>query len=727
MNSYDDFANAQKIVYELKPKKGSKDGYTYDDKTLGYEEGIPTQKTDIPFVRLLEGKEPICNMERRYQLYEKNWSRQQSLITDTLDNTDRVKFRSLDSFFCEKPEGGEEEELCAEFLSNGSNRTDWKLPCGMLNLGSNIVNHGRILSQIFLYFNESPDTIVVKLSTNVLNTVKACAKMVSYRIVVELSEKKTDQDSDDFSSNSNAFKNLPEIEVLVKKMSRLGKKLIVLIEDADSLPTAALTRLLNILWHASISTRNVYIMLGLSTPVVMFEEKIPKLLLGILHMKSFSVDNSDEAIEKIMSNLLLNINDTYNSLIFDPRLVLHFLKMRSDIGITHFYQCMKLIYMKHYFSQPLSILWTDNFSGIELTDDYFTIFKRLKSVQTNKELQNDPEFCKGIKDGDNSGIGRYLRYNLNKLINWRYNLKNLIDLLNFTQAYFYDLKIWHSNLELFILIFKNYDYENISNNVANFDFLKPVFLNMQNVEMEILNKFIDMIKDDKHFAFLFADGENECDEYFKDLSHLSNHRQVEKFTKNLNEKLLRQLSELNFDNQPFREICCVGMEAIQTLTSAFNPPVRDEEINAMLNSEDYLMNPAIGDRMDEEDDEDDKIFHLFEPSMIHIYKLYREAGVVINIYDFYVAFRNSIGDKLKLCELLLEKIRDNSKMRSNRISLQTMIDCWKENGEDTECEEWDKMTLSWFLKGLVELKMKGMIKEGRNASGNVEKLVWNNV
>ncbi|VEU21597.1 DEKNAAC102805 [Brettanomyces naardenensis] len=755
MGTFNDFIDSQKIIYELKSsdeegqgseKEESTDQYPYDKKELYYQEGIPSRHSQVPFIRLLEGKEPISNMERRYQLYKKNWSRQLSIINGILENTDREMFQELQNFLCTNG-----SSISHSFL-NYEDRSNWRVPCALLNLGSNISNHGRLLNQIYDFLDKDEDTIVVRLNTAVCSTIKSCMKMISYEVVTSLKAEGDERVEDDddteerdigapLSFTSKAYRKLPDLEEVVGRLHNRGMKLLLLVEDADSLPTGTLSQLLKTVWHSSLRTQNIHLVIGISTPLIIFQEKIPRLVLNILRTKNFHIDNSTEAIGQIMGNLLLNINDTYNSLIFEPRLVLHFLKLKSGIGISQFYDYMKIIYMNHYFSQPLSILWTDDFSGIQLTDEYFGTFKRLPSLrkmnEDHQETDAGPEtsaFYKSLLQNNNeAAIGSFLRLNLNKLINWRFNLRSLIDFLNFMQSYFYDLKLWKNNLELFQLIFEHYDYDNVYNNVANFDFLKPIFLNMRNMEVSVFNKFLDIIQDDEQFEFLFQEAaSNDTNSYFQNLKHANSHKDVDKFITHLNEKLTSKLVELNLDNQPFKEICCVGMDITELLKSSFNPSVRDIEMDALLSSKSYLLNAVHTDLTKlEPTGLEMQLYKIIEPSMIEIFRLYREAGVVINIYDFYQVFCNALTDRKRVCRLMLKQLsrsqRRTKEDKMNMNSLHKILDELEDKGEDAECEEWDKLTLSWFLKGLVELELIGLIKEGKSNSESIEKLIWKGI
>lgn len=79
-----------------------------------------------------------------------------------------------------------------------------------------------------------------------------------------------------------------------------------------------------------------------------------------------------------------------------------------------------------------------------------------------------------------------------------------------------------------------------------------------------------------------------------------------------------------------------------------------------------------------------------EPHISILYQLYRESSVFINIYDYYTAFK--------------EQCR-----RPDTV---------------TEDAEWNKMTLAWFLQGIAELKLIGILRDSKRKFECVEKIAW---
>ncbi|KAG7884239.1 hypothetical protein KL938_002111 [Ogataea parapolymorpha] len=694
--SFDDFMDSQKVVYELKPAAR----VAVPDRSLVYyQEGVPTEST-LPFVRLLNGNEPKENVYRRYELFVNNWAKQHDQILQILQKNEKNMFVDLQ-----------------RYLSSDENSTVFKdqpinLSTALLNLGPNISNHSLLLQNVWQNLvDESPDAIVVRLSSKVCSTVSFTMKILATDISrglktdlgraasVPVSDSDDDMDSD--PEDDEGQTRTIEMDSLMEKVFSKDKRLIVMIEDADSFPTSILTPLIKVLWNYNNQYRSrIRLVIGMSTPFEIFHEKLPKLTVKYMRPKYFQIDNTGQAVNEIMENVLLNINDTYDSLILEPRLVLKFLELKSKISISQFVNSMKVIYMSHYYSQPLSVMWTNDFSKIQLNSHVFDVFKRLPSVrryEQSLDAKQAANLHKLLVSDNEAALGDLLRQSLNKLIHWRYKMKTLVDLLNFMQEYFLETSIWTDNLDLFRLIFENVSYEEEHSNFENFQFLHLLWKKIRFSSLHDVNSFIKTVREDADFGPLF---END---HLRELSATS---QTKQFVAALNRALLRCLEELNLNNIPFREICCVDLSALDLLTNTFNPQVRATCIESLLNSKNYLLNTVHSDlsQLDPESF-DMKLYRYLEPSVIELYKLSREAGVITNVYDFYQVFKNSLPRE-ELQNTLREK------------SLQTQLPA------EIDDLTWDKMTLSWFLKSLAELQTLGFVREVKNKSETLEKIIW---
>ncbi|GMM29312.1 hypothetical protein DAMA08_020280 [Martiniozyma asiatica (nom. inval.)] len=836
--SSNSFSDSQKIIYELKPRKGTK-------KHLN----------EIPFVRLLGGREPSGNVEMRYNLYTRNWERQLRSIESVLDKNDRFKFRNLKKFL-----NGEDDQSKKSYW-----KRDDRLITGLLHFGSNIANHGRLLKNVCDYIQDESDgerVCLIKINASTCTQMDHVIKTIEDEVMKRVQELESsrgkvkrrrvnkvnrldlgfseDEDDDDeeeinddeeeeeeeeedeedsrshvvkseidsslrfmgkrevdnefqavgvkVESNlslgrrtRSAFKKedsigaeektelaLPlgkkleksaekeqddeyshklsrgskfiDLDDLMDDLRASGVKIILLIENADAMNTDIISRILKLLWNYSKS-QHVSCIIGISTPFLIFQEKIPKMLLKILKTQRFQIDNSNEAINQIMEDLLLNINETYSSLIFEPKLVLEFLKDKEEISIQQFYNYMKSIYMRHYFSEPMSIFWTNDFSGIDLSKEYFEVFKKLPSIMKDGEKLED-EFLQGILSDSPNIVGKYLRINLNKLINWRFNFRNLIDFLNFIQAFLTFDKIWNNNLDLFQMIFgpyyqskkqmeDNLEILTFNNNKLKlgdspfskiFKFLNPLWESLESMEDDQLENLIGQLKEDDQFLFITSHSE------FPD--NLITALEINQFIKCVNESLINQVIELDLTNQPFREICVIDSSMSPLLKQWFNPQIRDVTMDVLDSSHKLLFNEKYWKFG--KGGLDWELFKIFEPSVCELYRSYKDAGVVVNVYDFYQVFKENVIDKKRFINLLIEKLTNGGTLEGfefgeRKICIEDLKLMYEQFENNSKSELWDKMILSWFLRNVHELEILGLLNEGKNKSMSLEKVVWKGI
>lgn len=810
-----EFIDSQKIIYELKPTShryiselplGAKEARQLNDVELKKVNGIP-------FIRLLGGKEPLNNVRIRYELYQKNWKRQMDAINAVLLKTDRFKFRNLRKFL--------ESEVHAT--------NDARLTTALLNLGSNISNHDRLLNNVCRYLREDSKVCLVKINPNVdfniQRIIKRIEDTIAYKlhessrkrsknskgankrkiVDIELEDQKEEEDDkieyteikDDDDTNSesetefaeideekliNDFDLIPrksarskfeDIEDLLEVCHNRGIKLMVLIQNADAMSSIIMAQTLSILCRFKTITDTTCV-IGISTPFIIFQEKISKVMLGKLRTHSFAVDNSNEAINQIMEDLLLNINETYNSLIFEPKLILKFLNRRDVMSIQQFTNYMKMIYMRHYYSQPLSVFWTNDFSKIDLKKIYFEIFKTLPSVIENSgEL--DRKYLLGIAENNVEVIGNLLRKHLNKLINWRYNFRNIIDFLNFAQASMLETKIWNNNLELFQLLFEKYyelrDSEDNWNQYGDYEELledenegltnnespqksgrrkkRENRLNAKispSVLLAFLNPLWESIEKEGNEGKVSSFHEQLCNDHQFDF--IKRHKafptklsfkvgEVKRLVEGVKSALRDHVCELDLDYQSFREICVVKDDMIEKIHDAFEPTIRENCLRNLDDCGEILFNASHWDMRDEGMNEDQlqmkrldvEMFHIVEPILCEMYRIFKETGVSSNIYDFYQVFKNSIIRRKEMISIMKEKLaKYEGKFDDEEYEkMLRVIDTLEVEAELGVDEEWDKVTLAWFLKSLSEFQMLGLLREGNSKSQTIEKVIWRGI
>lgn len=108
-----------------------------------------------------------------------------------------------------------------------------------------------------------------------------------------------------------------------------------------------------------------------------------------------------------------------------------------------------------------------------------------------------------------------------------------------------------------------------------------------------------------------------------------------------------------------------------------------------------------------------KLGEIMDYPINYLFSLYREAGIVINVYDFYAAFKSILpkDDIVEFC-----------KKDTSLKTIQTLINS---DGSDTA---FDKIALIWFMQCVTDMKYSGILKNEltakRKFNGVVEKEIW---
>ncbi|KAL6949914.1 hypothetical protein ACO0QE_000581 [Hanseniaspora vineae] len=108
-----------------------------------------------------------------------------------------------------------------------------------------------------------------------------------------------------------------------------------------------------------------------------------------------------------------------------------------------------------------------------------------------------------------------------------------------------------------------------------------------------------------------------------------------------------------------------------------------------------------------------KLGELMDYPINYLFSLYREAGIVINVYDFYAAFKSILpkDDIVEFCK--------------KDASLKTIHALIDSDGLDTA---FDKIALIWFMQCVTDMKYSGILKNEltakRKFNGVVEKEIW---
>lgn len=111
---------------------------------------------------------------------------------------------------------------------------------------------------------------------------------------------------------------------------------------------------------------------------------------------------------------------------------------------------------------------------------------------------------------------------------------------------------------------------------------------------------------------------------------------------------------------------------------------------------------------------------LIAPPICHLFNLYREASSLINVHDFYTAFRESLPK-----DEILKCLVNASALGEIKLELkQEGKFCEFLKGEDSDLL-MEKISLVWFIQAISEFQHLGFLKSHNNKSYEVlEKCIW---
>ncbi|ODV58990.1 origin recognition complex subunit 3 ASCRUDRAFT_9750 [Ascoidea rubescens DSM 1968] len=128
---------------------------------------------------------------------------------------------------------------------------------------------------------------------------------------------------------------------------------------------------------------------------------------------------------------------------------------------------------------------------------------------------------------------------------------------------------------------------------------------------------------------------------------------------------------------------------------------------------------------------------ISDPLISEMYRLYIEAPININVYDFYQAFKSTLSQPKYLANIsnaldqpeISNIILDETIVKDLRVYLDInnntkLVDKTNDETNVDNDLKWEKITLAWFLQVLEEIKNTGLIGTNRKNVEIVKKLVW---
>ncbi|CAI5758422.1 unnamed protein product [Candida verbasci] len=517
-----------------------------------------------------------------------------------------------------------------------------KLDIGYVQLTSNTANNFRILNEFYNYITDKLDYKIVKLnSKNCVNIKSALREVVKQAGKVQTG--KLNYDLDNIKGD---------------------ERIVVVLEDTNLTNNQVLNQLLKILAAHDLQLK---VILGLSCYTVtswINSNLSDDLNLSTKGYKFKSNDNKSLGYI-ILNNLFLTpeLNDD-NPLLIEKKLSTIILSRfeNANNSVDSLISEIKLCYMICFYQSPLSILLAKD----EFSELYIDGLRKLPSFKKYIEIQlYDKRDVKEIFDS----VEELFKSTKLKYKKFKLTIMNAINVI-----YDIDPKRSKEKFELYKLL--------INNKLLNSKYLNDCINNLNNYTNEALSVILQNIgKDCKEEI------EGVQDEFFIE------------FNKTLSRRNLSETLQVYFNNDLlttpleymlFNEVFTMNGGTLSS-TSLFEenfenlmikllrPNLRETVESSLESPETYLGNPLLGDEP------------VIAPTLSYLYKIYKEAPVSINMYDFFQAYKSVVPRVIR-----------------------------------TDDETWHKMVYSWFLQNCAELMHLGLLQM-KPKGDYLEKALWKGV
>ncbi|CDK28442.1 unnamed protein product [Kuraishia capsulata CBS 1993] len=750
MASYlNDFEDAQKSVYMLEPaRKKLKKGVPNHVETLkAYhsEELFDPENTSV-FPRLLGGAESQDICDKRYKKFRSSWAYQQQKI-------DAVLLQESEGFY----------DQLRKFLVHGFSNHDFeikKLKTALLYMGSNISNHSRTIDDFCDFLKTKENKVVISRisSRNCPSLIFAIGQIIGCSEAAAELQSMSDNEAFEEPQQDLITSKKLDLSNMFVSLQRTKSCLTVIIQDADSLPPNILEPLLDLLNHSAPLVR-VSVLLGISTPLSVFQDKLSRETIRQLHAVPFQTNNSKKIIDRVLETVLFNTDRvSYNDLIIGPRVLDLLWKQRDAnvLSVTAFISLLKFIFMIHYYDQPLSVFWSLDDTE-EITPEHLKVLRSLSSVTDFIfHAARDPETPKeeakqlfmDVMTNDEMLV-ELTRDTKDNLFTWITGFAEYVDLVYLVHQYFATgSKKRMSKIEIAANVYR------APEGLVKSEHYKETLDALAGVSYSEMLTFIETLGKSRVAVALKGIIRDQLDLAAKEFANKPELKNVSLASKSLPPKYQERLEAISIglvkllfryenncliplqnDEMVGKEMCTIdipsGNPNKSLLLSAFFPAARSTILNALHDPRLYLENihyikpPTCEDA----NSAGNQLSKAVRPILTELFHLYREANTVINIYDFYQAFqanfpRENVVDALvsMLDSADSSSVLEDLATRKNLLLLLKTIQ--SDNGKESELA-WDKLSLALFYQGVAEMQMLGLVRDARGGKTEIlDKLIW---
>ncbi|KAG5360044.1 Origin recognition complex subunit 3 [Yarrowia sp. C11] len=621
-----------------------------DEKTTLGEienEGHDNPDENNPFARLLGGKEPLSSVDLRWNMYLEAWAVQKAKIDELLEMTN-----------------GNVLEDIVKYVSESDSEN--QIPVALVFPGSNIANHVRLFGQIREWLGAVKGIHMVTLHARTCPTLKAIIK----NIVGDLIESEEVAEAVEVREEDLNYDRRVKYDfsILAEWCRKVGadasQRVVLILEDVDSFDVKVLSNLV-LMMHSYKDEIPFRLVFGIATSLEIFEHKMTKTSIRNLQGQVFDAQ-ATSTFQSLFENHMFNLNN--KSIIVGPTILEDILKRQnvSTESIDAFISSLKYAYMSHYYSNPFAVFTSrlldagDEYEEIidnSLTGEHIDALRMLQSFRALTESKTDPSEIDSLLS-DDSYIMDLTKQAVHDFKVTARRVVSLLNLFETAEEVFGKFSVSWGKMAIYIPL--------VRGELEDTDFFRAVCESFKAQSEEKMQLLVDELAKDDLFDWL----------------HDSN---------SLLDTITTAIQNLKpFKQHLYHEIFVTDLATLQQ--NVFVPFQRPAIETALADPRHYL---GIED--------DGNKFTFVDPNISTMFTLYRESGIYINIYDWYVAFKECMPRSVIEAEL----------------KKQGLV---PEEGETDD--EWDKRTLSWFYQAAAELKFIGCVRDTKRKVESVEKLIW---
>ncbi|ESZ99253.1 hypothetical protein SBOR_0364 [Sclerotinia borealis F-4128] len=587
-----------------------------------------------------------------------------------------------------------------------------KVPVGFIVTGPNIASQGLLFEQLSARLSNEVNGPVITLRSGESSNLKALLKKL-IRDVTHQRSSGEDEDDNFLEQDGRKLLNY-DLEIVHGYVKVHGcDRVIVAFQDSEAFDSGLLGEVIS-LFGSWLDRIPFLLLFGIATSVDLFQKRLSRVATRSLHGVQFDVEQTSSILETIFLKVIAGSNAPIRL----GRGILSSLMERQNDhvqSVQAFIGALKYAYMCHFYANPLSIflsLKNDSSLAALLQPEHFEAIRMLSSFQNyterlveqgklehSMELITDDEILlqeaqTSAQDKDQA-VQKVLRV-MHVIITSAVEAPEKIDL--YMKASTGSLK--NSNIVRSIL-------DSIKR--ANLDdFLKIVVSLMGATEIgstELdLEPWSDMepkfypeivgIWEDALSLTNSEAGKSIRSSYNKSLrtTIISQKVQISQEKSALTKQEKEYTALVDRLIQAVQDFTDVGKLQDQFLSEiwlydlkypyqdAFTPKPRFAIERALSSPHEYLSCACC--------DPTKEGALMSHPPTAILYKLFLEAGNLINIFDLWTAFVANLGPEY-------------------------------DEGEDGE-----RQALMLFYRGLADLKLLGMIKQSRKKTDHLTKLAW---